>query len=98
MIFGEYPYSDADREQLIKKILSRKICVSRLDPKQVGIEVSKNCLDFIDRMLAHKPEERLSVVDAMHHPWLTNKLDLDENFRGEVITTVDDIASVTTLR
>lgn len=98
MIFGEYPYSDADREQLIKQILSRKICVSRLDPKQVGIKVSKNCLDFIDRMLAHKPEERLSVVDAMHHPWLTNEDDFDENIRDETITNVDEIASVTTLR
>jgi len=25
-------------------------------------------------MLAHTSEERLSVVDALHHPWLTGEL------------------------
>jgi serine/threonine protein kinase len=98
MIFGEYPYSDTDREQLIKKILSRKICVSRLEPNYIGIDASKNCLDFIDKMLAHKPEERFSVVDALHHPWLRNKLDQEEDFGEEIANNTDNIASVTTLR
>ncbi len=80
MIFGEYPYSDTDREQLIKKILSRKICVSRLEPSQIGISVSFSCLEFIDKMLAHKPEDRFSVVDALHHPWLRKKIEKEDEF------------------
>lgn len=83
MIFGEYPYSGTDREQLIKKIVSRKICVSRLDNKQLSIDVSSSCLDLIDKMLAHKFEERISIVDAMHHSWFKKKLDSDKDFEEE---------------
>lgn len=73
MIFGEYPYTDTDKEQLKLKILTRKICVSRLDPKQLGLVVTEKCLDLIDKMLAHTPEKRLAIIDVMHHPWLTNQ-------------------------
>lgn len=90
MIFGEYPYSDADREQLIKKILSRKICVSRLEPSQLGLNISWSCLDFIDKMLAHNPEDRLSVADALHHPWLRKKFDDEDDDIVEDALSNDD--------
>ena len=32
--------------------------------------ISVNCKDFIQRALDYRPEERMSVADALKHPWL----------------------------
>jgi serine/threonine protein kinase len=30
-------------------------------------------LDLIDRMLVKDPEERIAIIDVLHHPWFASE-------------------------
>lgn len=66
MILGDYPFSDHDREQLKKQILSREITVSKKKSPYASSEV----LDLIEKMLIKEPQNRLALIDVFRHPWM----------------------------
>jgi serine/threonine protein kinase len=39
-------------------------------------KVSPEVLDLIDKMLVKDPDDRLALIDVLHHPWVIN----DTNF------------------
>lgn len=51
----------------------RKIPWKKLYPK-----MSEDCLDLLDKMLTFNPAKRISVIDALSHPWLS-KIATDED-------------------
>lgn len=67
MILGEYPFSEPDKEKLKLLIAKKEICVTK---KEKTLGVSKEVLDLIDKMLIKEPDDRLALIDVLHHPWI----------------------------
>ena len=42
-------------------------------PRDDWGDVSKNCLDFIKKLLVHDPSKRMTAAKALKHPWLTKE-------------------------
>lgn len=65
MLFGRYPFEANEREELKAQITTQQI-------KITGDGLTADCLDLVRGMLAKEPEQRVSIFDILHHPWLMN--------------------------
>ena len=77
MVLGEFPFVSREREELRQQILKKEIQIAGLQGKmltptcRVPAQVSQECLLLIEQLLKKDPEERLSIFDIKHHPWLS---------------------------
>lgn len=86
MMLGEYPFSSAKTSFM--KLLQEITQFDRLDFK--GIPASAECVDFIDRCLAPKEDERWSAEQLLKHPWLeSNETKGREELRALLDNTGD---------
>ena len=44
--------------------------ISKMDKLEVPHDVSNECREVIELMLKKDPEERVSLFELLHHPWL----------------------------
>ena len=58
--------SDAEIFRAVKRGLNKHSF-----PRDDWGDVSKNCLDFIKKLLVHDPSKRMTAAKALKHPWLT---------------------------
>lgn len=66
MVCGYLPFEDSNNELLFAKILECKIDF----PDENDIIISSKCKDLITRMLVVNPNQRLSLKEIKHHPFL----------------------------
>jgi len=61
-------------EELAPPSLREQIKEGRFDyPSPYWDSIGDSALDLIDRMLTVDPEERITVEEALEHPWIQNK-------------------------
>jgi len=67
LITGIPPFYGETPQSIFQKIVSK-------DPdfRQANVRVSSDCKDLILKMLQKNPSKRISVQDALKHPWLAN--------------------------
>jgi calcium-dependent protein kinase len=84
MITGDYPFKGHDRDKLFKQITSIEIKVD----KGVFLKRSDDCRDLILRLLERDSNKRITLTEAINHPWLSKAhhepIEIDE----EVILTL----------
>ncbi|XP_042882206.1 serine/threonine-protein kinase H1 homolog isoform X2 [Penaeus japonicus] len=66
LLRGDFPFFDADRIRLYKKILKGNYNLS----DEVWQEVSESGRDFVRGVLEVDPQARLTAVEALRHQWI----------------------------
>jgi serine/threonine protein kinase len=66
LLIGSLPFNDSYLPRLQMSIINGRWDPSRLEKAQL----SSNCINLIMGMLQLKVEERYSISEVMHHPWL----------------------------
>jgi serine/threonine protein kinase len=68
MLFGEYPFYGTDEEDLIHNIIEQELRLPKIMPQGVT-GVTDHCKDLLKRMLAKKPEQRITMYEIETHTW-----------------------------
>lgn len=63
-VFGQLPYSGGASFVVYEKIKTQPLCFP------ANISISPELRNFLERLLEKDPSQRLTVVEAMHHPWV----------------------------
>ena len=85
MLFGYLPFDDNDNNVLFKKILDCEIDF----PEEKEIDVGKDAIDLINKILNPDPEQRIGIDDVEKHPFMEygkkeyEKLFKKDNFKQE---------------
>lgn len=66
LLCGYPPFSGASNDQTHKSILRGQYCF----PAQDWKDVSRDAMNFISRMLQVDPRKRMTVDQALNHPWI----------------------------
>jgi calcium-dependent protein kinase len=66
MMTGKYPFNGKDQNEVFEKIRKGVYDVKLLDKSKASPEVQ----DLIKQLLVQDASKRLSLIDALHHPWI----------------------------
>lgn len=84
MVTGKPPFYGGSNQAIFQAILRGNV--------KYTDSMSSGCRDFLKKTLVHNPLDRLSVADALLHPWVTGQ-DADESAIGvEVIDSLRSFA------
>ncbi|KAM0788863.1 hypothetical protein ACM66B_002948 [Microbotryomycetes sp. NB124-2] len=64
------PFDESESTPLPQRMAERKVDMTSV--REVG--VSDMAIDFLSRLLINDPRRRMSVCDALRHPWLVTKV------------------------
>ncbi|KAL4448802.1 hypothetical protein ABPG74_012891 [Tetrahymena malaccensis] len=67
MIVGEFPFNGPNNNIIMEKITEGVYEI----PKDIKKKLSKECLDVIEKTLQVDPTNRISTVDLMNHPFIS---------------------------
>ena len=68
LLCGDTPFAGETEEEIFDNIKKYNIDFDRLE------NVSENCLDLMKRLLNPKKQYRITALEALRHPFFTNKL------------------------
>ena len=75
ILLGKPPFIGKDKHETFEKICSQEVDLEPFSKfKNNGEEIK----DFISKCLAKNPEDRLSALELLEHPWLDGHLADDE--------------------
>ena len=77
ILSGSYPFSGESDQDLKLNILMTE---PKFDSYQWN-EISEDAVDFIKKILKFDPKDRITIDEALNHPWLTGnapKIELDD--------------------
>ena len=69
MLTGSPPFNAESDSELFDNITSEKVVYT---PKYWKA-ISKDCMDFVKKLLIKNPEKRMTAKQAINHPWLLKK-------------------------
>ncbi|TIB79975.1 Pkinase-domain-containing protein [Wallemia mellicola] len=69
MLTNSSPFDEQEDEPLHERVLKRKVDYNILE--KLGL--SSNAIDFISKLLVADPKTRMSLKDALNHPWLAGE-------------------------
>ncbi|EIM19160.1 Pkinase-domain-containing protein [Wallemia mellicola CBS 633.66] len=69
MLTNSSPFDEQEDEPLHERVLKRKVDYNILE--KLGL--SSNAIDFISKLLVADPKTRMSLKDALNHPWLSGE-------------------------
>lgn len=75
ILSGHCPFSKEDDHNAIESILNANY---EFTPINIWDKISPSAMDFIRRLLVVDPEQRLTVEQALQHPWPKSHLDKRE--------------------
>ncbi|KAK9694552.1 Calcium/calmodulin-dependent protein kinase type I [Basidiobolus ranarum] len=89
LLCGYFPFTGSSENEELHAILNGKYSFT---PGEYWNDISDNAKDFIRRLLVVDPEKRMTVKEALEHPWLvdikhgeagvTAPLNISENIRN----------------
>ncbi|CAI2385540.1 unnamed protein product [Moneuplotes crassus] len=68
MLTGCPPFQDEDFQIIYQKILNEPLCFYR----DQWLYLTQNAMKFVKELLVKDPHKRISLQDALAHPWLQN--------------------------
>ncbi|CAO3593436.1 unnamed protein product [Absidia cylindrospora] len=84
LLVGYTPFYGADQAELFACIIKGDYTFD----EDYWSEISDSAKDFIDGLLAYKPEQRLTADQALEHPWIVNSLSNDASHVPNLISNV----------
>ena len=86
MLFGYLPFDDVDNNVLFKKIINCEIDF----PEENEIDVGKDGVELIKRILNPEPEKRINIDEVEKHPFLEyGKKEYEKLFAKDVFQSED---------
>ncbi|KAI7886187.1 kinase-like protein [Lichtheimia hyalospora FSU 10163] len=76
LVFGRCPFIAATEFELFDLIPTEPLKFP--DPNEMGFDIDKELKDLLTRLLAKNPEERITLEDVKHHPWVIEDLECPE--------------------
>ena len=67
MLCGYPPFEGDNNKEIFKRVLQQKL---EFDPEDWS-EISNEVKDLISLMLSKDPHSRISIVEALNHPWFS---------------------------
>mmetsp|Transcript_60798 Transcript_60798/g.131906 ORF Transcript_60798/g.131906 Transcript_60798/m.131906 type:complete len:636 (-) Transcript_60798:45-1952(-) len=82
LLSGKYPFNGKTKEELLHKIRRQPCSFSH----PAWRRISKEAKTFLAELLRKQADQRISVSEALMHPWLGKRLELpSENIMGDVM-------------
>jgi len=81
MLSGTTPFNSTDPADLLNEQLTGKIDFS----KSIWKEISRDAQDFIAKCCNLNPEKRMTVDEALAHPWIVNECGRSNHDLGEQV-------------
>jgi len=81
MYVGNPPFLHAEPTDLFYKLLVNKkykLFWKIVSNKRIKGYFSEEFKDFIQKMLAEDPEERMTIEEVLEHPWMKGKMATNE--------------------
>ena len=88
LIFGKRPYANIERKALKQEIFAKEVQIKK---EQLNKRYSLECMDFINKMIKRKQNERLgfiSIKNIFNHPWLLD-VDFKKIYLKEIESPLD---------
>lgn len=79
LLTGRPPFNGRSNNEIFSAIIKKKIKFPN------GVKLSNSFVDFVKRMLKKSPKQRITIEDALQHPWVTGKEATAEPISGDVI-------------
>ncbi|GLD93844.1 hypothetical protein PINS_up002449 [Pythium insidiosum] len=73
-LFGRLPFQSDGTKELFDEITRCEVVL----PTEIR-EIDSACRDLLLRLLTKAPSERITLADALRHPWLCPPEDVDED-------------------
>ena len=70
MMCGYPPFNGKSTREVIQKVKKGSLYFDQMEWGYVSLEA----IDFVKALITVKPEERISIDDALEHPWMTKNL------------------------
>ena len=67
LLCGYPPFEGDNNKEILKRVLQQKLEFDPEDWTQISDEVK----ELITMMLQKEPQNRISIVDALNHPWFS---------------------------
>ncbi|CAI5745077.1 unnamed protein product [Peronospora destructor] len=77
-LFGSLPFSSESTQELFNEILRAEIILPGPEESGREIPLCPEGQDLLLRLLEKSPEQRITIADALSHPWLVQDEDVDE--------------------
>ena len=88
LIFGKRPYSNIERKALKQEVFAKEVQIKK---EQLNKRYSLESMDFINKMIKRKQNERLgfiSIKNIFNHPWLLD-VDFKKIYLKEIESPLD---------
>lgn len=71
LLFGRHPFHHDEQMKLYQQVQRNESDTQYRFPPAKDFNVSEDAKDLISKLLVNSPEERLSVIDALEHPFFS---------------------------
>ena len=88
LIFGKRPYVNIERKSLKQEIFAKEVQIKK---EEICRRYSFECVDFINKMIKRKQNERLGfdgIKSIFNHPWLSD-IDFKKLYLKEIESPLD---------
>merc|ERR1719433_2388287 len=92
LMTGRPPFNGRSNNEIFSAIIKKKIKFP------TGVKLSKSFMDFVKKMLKKSPKQRISLADALKHPWVTGKDASDQEISSDVIKVLRQFAQQSKLK
>lgn len=92
LMTGRPPFNGRSNNEIFSAIIKKKIKFP------TGVKLSKPFIEFVKKMLKKSPKQRISLDDALAHPWVTGQEASNEEISGDVIKVLRQFAQQTKLK
>jgi len=92
LLTGRPPFNGRSNNEIFSAIIKKKIKFP------TGVKLSQSFVDFVKRMLKKSPKQRITIDEALIHPWVTGKEATSEPISGDVIKVLRQFAQQSKLK
>ncbi|CAO3632055.1 unnamed protein product [Mucor hiemalis] len=72
LLFGRHPFHHDEQAKLYQQVQRNESDTQYRFPPAKDFNVSEDAKDLIAKLLVNRPDERLSVIEALEHPFFSN--------------------------
>ncbi|CAD8142472.1 unnamed protein product [Paramecium pentaurelia] len=83
MLFGTLPFTGNTNKEIIAQISDGRVNI----PPEYNNKLSQNCLDCLYRALEPEPKKRITSIELLNHPFVTNENTLNTTTNKPKIQT-----------
>lgn len=92
LMTGRPPFNGRSNNEIFSAIIKKKIKFP------TGVKLSKSFMDFVKKMLKKSPKQRISLEEALKHPWVTGQDASDQEISSDVIKVLRQFAQQSKLK